>query len=48
MYADDSVLLAPSAKGLQKLIDITYAYGVKHNIMFNQTKTVYMHIVGRE
>ena len=27
MYADDIVLFAPSAKGLQKTINVCYAYG---------------------
>ena len=47
MYADDSVLLAPSVKGLQKLINIVSDYGLEHNILFNKTKTVCMHILGR-
>ena len=40
MYADDSVLLA------QKLINIVSDYGLEHNILFNKTKTVCMHILG--
>ena len=42
MYADDVVLMAPSAKGLQKLIDECFAYGKVHNIKFNCLKTVCM------
>ena len=42
MYADDVVLMAPSAKGLQRLIDICYQYGKDHNIKFNSLKSVYM------
>ena len=40
VYADVSVLLAPSVKGLQKLINIVSDYGLEHNILFNKTKTV--------
>ena len=40
MYADDVVLMAPSAKGLQKLIDECFAYRTAHNIKFNCLKTV--------
>ena len=47
MYADDTVLLAPSVKGLQKLIDITSQYGIEHSIKFNKTKSVCMYIVGK-
>ena len=42
MYADDVVLIAPSMKGLQKLIDHCFLYGQDHNISFNTTKTVCM------
>ena len=42
MYADDVVLIAPSMKGLQKLIDQCFLYGQDHNISFNTTKTVCM------
>ena len=43
MYADDVVLIAPSMKGLQKLIDQCFLYGQDHNIItFNTTKTVCM------
>ena len=47
MNADDTVLLAPSIKGLQKLIDKTSQYGIEHSIKFNQTKSVCMYIVGK-
>ena len=36
MYAGDNVLLAPSLKGLQKLLNITYSYGTAHGILFNK------------
>ena len=32
MYADDLVLLSPSAKGLLRLVDICAAYGDIHDI----------------
>ena len=47
MYADDTVLVAPSVKGLQKLIDATLVYGLTHNIAFNKLKTVCMHVKGK-
>ena len=47
MYADDNVLLAPSLKGLQKLLNITYSYGTAHGILFNKLKTVCMRIKGK-
>ena len=37
-YADDLVILSPSAKGLQKLLNICSEYGEEHDIMFNHTK----------
>jgi exonuclease III len=42
MYADDIVLFAPSAKGLQKLVNACYEYGNQFNIKFNQDKSVCM------
>ena len=39
MYADDIVLLAPSGKGMQTIIDATYAYGNAYDIVFNITKS---------
>ena len=43
MYADDLVLVAPSVKGLQTMLDITYDYGNTHCIKFNKLKSVCMH-----
>ena len=40
-YADDLVILSPSAKGLQKLLNICSEYGEEHDIMFNHQKTVF-------
>ena len=37
-YADDLVILSPSAKGLQKLLNICSEYGEEHDIMFNHQK----------
>ena len=34
MYADDIVLLAPSGKGMQTIIDTTYAYGNAYDIIY--------------
>ena len=37
-YADELVILSPSAKGLQKLLNICSEYGEEHDIMFNNEK----------
>ena len=42
-YADDLVLLAPTQKGLQELINICIKYSERHDILFNTKKTVCMH-----
>ena len=42
MYADDIVLLAPSGKGMQTIIDATYAYGIAYDIVFNIMKSQVM------
>ena len=44
MYADDMVIISPSAKGLQRLVDICAVYGQIHDILFNQDKTVCMYM----
>ena len=47
MYADDLVILSPSAKGLQRLVDIIIlyaAYGDIHDIKCNHAKTVCMYL----
>ena len=41
-YADDLIILCPSAKGLQSLITICQTYGNDHDINFNLDKTVGM------
>ena len=40
-YADDLVLISPSLKGLQKLMNICYDYGTDIDILFNETITKY-------
>ena len=42
IYADDMLLLCPSAKGLQTLIDICIKYANGHDIIFNSSKTCCM------
>ena len=44
MYADDLVILSPSTKGLQRLVDICAAYGGIHDIKFDHAKTVCMYL----
>ena len=41
-YADDLVILSPSAKGLQMLLGICEEFAIHHDIVFNTTKTVCM------
>ena len=38
-YADDMVLLAPSTKALQTLIDVCFKIPGENNILYNETKT---------
>ena len=40
MYADDLLLLSPSFRGMQIMLDICTQYGLVHNIVFNAVKTV--------
>ena len=42
MYADDIVLLSPSAKGMQILLDKAYAHGCDCDILFNSKKSQLM------
>ena len=48
-YADDLVILSPSAKGLQKLLNICSEYGEEHDIMVNRKKPecMYFPVKGR-
>ena len=41
-YADNMVLLAPSADALQNFINVCQVYGAKYDIVYNTTKTVCM------
>ena len=42
MYADDICLLAPSALGLQKLLEVCYGFSQDNDIIFNSLKSVYV------
>lgn len=42
MFADDIVLISPSVKGLQKLINICQRYGQELDIIYNEEKSVTM------
>ena len=44
MYGDDLVIISPSVKGLQRLLDICDVYGQNHDIWFNHDKTVCMYM----
>ena len=48
LYADDIALFSPSAKGLQKLLDMCFTYGCSHDIQFNPSKSVVMYIDSRK
>ena len=48
LYADDIVLFAPSAKGLQKLLDLSHTYGCNHDTEFNPLKSSVMYIDSRK
>ena len=45
MYADDIVLFATSAKGLQKTVNVCYAYGCDNDIIFNSSKSQVMFLI---
>ena len=36
MYADDLVLISPSAMGLSLLLSVCSAYGIEHDIKYKQ------------
>ena len=40
MYADDICLMAPSAIGLQKMLDVCFDFSLRNDIMFNPVKSV--------
>lgn len=41
-YADDMVLLAPSKRALQRLLDICTSYAIRHDILYNTDKSFCM------
>ena len=47
-YADDMVLLAPTVTALQTLLEVWGAYAGPHDIVYNTTKTVCMHILRKQ
>ena len=47
MYADDVVLVSPSAAGLQTLISTCEQYAREHDVIYNATKTVVMNVLPR-
>ena len=42
-YADDMCLIAPSVKGLRKLVHICEEYAIEHDIIYNATKSKCMY-----
>ena len=40
MYADDICLLAPSAIGLQRMLDLCFDFSIRNDIKFNPIKSV--------
>ena len=40
MYAEDIFLLAPSAIGLQRLLDVCFDFSIRNDIMYNPIKSV--------
>ena len=42
VYTNDSVLLAPSARALPKLVDICFKYGNDHELKYNLKQTMYV------
>ena len=47
-YADDLVLICPSVKGLQRLVDVCQEYGDCNDITYNCKKTVCMRILPKQ
>ena len=39
LFADDAVVFAPSARGLQQLLDICSQFAVSHRVVFNVVKS---------
>ena len=44
MYADDLVLFSPSAKGIQRLLNVCKDFGDINNVTYNPTKSKMMYI----
>ena len=42
MYADDLVVIAPSAVGLQRLLDVCCEFGLSHDVKYNALKSCVM------
>ena len=42
MYADDLVLISPSSRGLQGLLDVCSAFGISHDVKYNGSKSAVM------
>ena len=40
MYADDVVVLAPSPRALQTLLDVCTEFGHSHDVSYNSAKSV--------
>ena len=41
-YAYDVCLLSLSSEGMQNILDICAKYAIEHDLIFNETKTMYM------
>ena len=41
-YADDTVLMAPSLKGLQTIVDVSVNYARKHDVIYNGSKSQFL------
>ena len=45
MYADDLVLLSPSAAGLSILLSICSTYGIEYDVMYKVQKVMFLYFV---
>jgi len=41
LFADDAVIFAPSAKGLQQLLDICSKFALTHNVVFSRIVNIW-------
>jgi exonuclease III len=46
-YADDMALLSPSVAGIRKLLEVCQEYAVQHGLKYNENKSEFMVIKGR-